>query len=208
MKTLIKIISIFLFLIFLSCSKSTDEVSATTIEGYVLTEEGHPIADAQVGLFAMTNNFTSNSLQLIEELKTDEHGYYSFSSTDNIDIVSAAKHGYFDLEAEIREVENHQKNRKDIILNKGCKVNFSLQSPTDIEMMCLFAPFGSDCDFSYSSECFLHQNLVETSCYFVGGQSAVIEYQYEKNHQRGEKKDTLIFCPKGGEISLSLDYDF
>lgn len=169
-------------------------------------EEGVPIPEVNIGFFQETYEMTFSPFELIAETKTDKDGYYKISSDQDLHIVSAVRAGFFDLEGRGREITPKSHNQLDIVMNRGCKVNLTLDNPDDHDGICIFLPYYSECNDFKWSECFSDTNHVKTSCYIKGGDTAVVTYNSIINGVRSTKQYEYFYCPKGGEIDVTLVY--
>ncbi len=186
-----------------SCTKDKNK---TIVEGQVTDEEGVPIPQVTVGFFQETNEMTFTPFKLIAETKTDKNGYYKISSDQNLHLVSTVKSGFFDLEGRNREITPKSHNKLDIIMNRGCKINFTLNNPNNRQGICLFLPYHTECNDFKWSECFYDTSQVKTSCYIKGGDTTNITYNSIINYNRSTNQYEYVFCPKGGEVDVTLVY--
>lgn len=198
-------------LICICCERG--EPQHTRVEGYVYTEDSIPISGVQVQLYGTISKFLSGSYRIELNTISDWDGSYLFDTEEIPDNVTAIKEGYFDTEVEQRFVEFDRYNRRDIYLNQGCKVNFDLENPRRHPKICMKLPFSSECQHPYYYNCFLDTTSVNTSCYFVSGDSATICYYYydynvDSIYTKSEEKFFKIYLAKGGELNIQLNFDY
>lgn len=187
----------------ISCSKGEEK---TIVEGQVTDEEGVPIPEVTVGFFQETYEMTFSPFELIAETKTDKDGYYKISSDQDLHLVSAVRTGFFDLEGRDREITPKSHNQLDIVMNRGCKVNLTLDNPNNYGGICIFLPYYSECNGFKWSECFSDTSQVKTTCYIKGGDTTKITYNSIVNYNRQGNQYKFVYFPKGGEVDVTLVY--
>ena len=202
---------ILFFIVFwgcLSCSKP-DSANKTIIKGIVTADDGSPVKDAKLTFYKSVGGFMnwSPSYEVVDSTRSQSDGSYYIEVQDGADAISVHKTGFFYIQKEKQPINYYTQNTQNFILDRGCKVTFYLKNPNNYQGICIDVPSPCHCDFPYSSECFFNKAEQETSCYLLGGDTAIIEYHYVKDHNHSITKSLKLWCPKGGTEELTIIYN-